>query len=88
MDDLPGVAVPEVVFSLHPLRHWTGRRTEPLVLGGVRLPWDISQFDCIDLRKEVLMISDRWYIAMRNERGCPDVEKLVDEALREVGLEV
>jgi hypothetical protein len=36
---------------------------------------------------EVLMIEDGGDGIVRNERGTPDVEKLINESLREVGLE-
>ena len=88
VDDLSGVVVPELIFGLHPLWHRASRRAEPLVLGSVRPPWDISQFDRIDPHEKVLMINDRGDVATWDERSSPDIEELVDETLREVSLEV
>ena len=88
VDNLPRVAVPELIFDRHPLRCRTILGTEPLVLGGVRFPWDVSQPDRINLCMEVLVISNRGEVAVRNKCCAPDIEKLIDNALREVGLKV
>jgi hypothetical protein len=42
VDDLSGIAVPDLVFGSHPLRCWAVIRTEPLVLRGVRPPWNVA----------------------------------------------
>jgi hypothetical protein len=49
VDDLPGVAVPELVFGAHPLWYSATLRTEPLVLDSVRFPWDVSRSNCVNL---------------------------------------
>jgi hypothetical protein len=88
VDDEPGVAIPESIVGCHPFRRWTTLRSKPLILGSVRLPRNISQFDRINLGMEVLMIGDGGEIVVRDERCPPDIEKLIDDVLREVGLEV
>ena len=82
VDDQPGVAIPYLVFGRHPPWDWTILRTDPLILSSVRFPWNLSQFDCVDLCMKVLMINDRGEIAVGDERSAPDFEKLIDNALR------
>ena len=63
-------------------------RMKPLILSGVRFPRDVSQSDCINLGVEVSVISDRGEVAMRDKRCTPGIKELVDNTLRETGLEV
>ena len=88
MDYLPGVTVPELVFGFHPLWHRTTLRAEPLVLSGIRFPRDTPQPDCLDLCTEILIINDRGVVVVGDERGAPDLEELIYEVLRELGLKV
>jgi hypothetical protein len=42
VNDLPGIAVPEFVLGVHPFRYRATIGTKPLVLSGIRSPWDVS----------------------------------------------
>jgi hypothetical protein len=82
VDDLPRVTVPKVVVGLHPLWYRSTLGVQPLVLGSVGLPRDVSKSDCIDPGVEIFVIGDGGGVTVGDERGSPDVEQLVNKGLR------
>ena len=49
VDDLSGVTIPDLILFPHPLWYGAVLRAKPLILCCVGSPWDVSQFDRVDL---------------------------------------
>lgn len=88
LDNLARVPVPDVVPRCLPFRR-TGRLGErAIVLEASVLPLNISNLDRIDLTMEISVVDDGRRAAMGNERGCPQLEEVVNPSPRKLGIGV
>ena len=88
MDNLPGVAIPELIFGGHPLGCWPIFWAETIVLSSVGLPRYVPEFDRVNRRMEIVVIKYRCRFVVWNQCGTPEVEDLVDGVIRESGFSI
>jgi len=86
LDNLMRVPVPNVVPRGLPL--WMASRSgeRALILEAGVLPPNVVELDRINLPVKIFVVGDRWQVAVRNERGGPQFEELVDLLLREFSI--
>jgi hypothetical protein len=86
VNDFTRVSEPNIIFRRLPFRGASRYRGGALVLEGDVFPLDITEFNCIDLSVEVVVVGDRWYVVVRNKCSGPNFEKSVDLLLSKFRL--